>query len=155
MRTFPIAVFLAALVSAIPAATYAQNPKPGNHHMMKDWLMTIPDLNQDQKQKITDLENTAKGQTAPLLEQKKAIHKELATLWAADQVDRQALAEKQNELDGVHGKIKGVWTDFFLQLHDVLTPTQRAWVALHGPAAMHGHKGGTGMEMPGECNCGQ
>jgi Spy/CpxP family protein refolding chaperone len=147
------AVLLAGVLSATTSAVAAVDAGAhmGMHHAMKNTLMSIPNLSADQRQRITDLLNTAKNQTAPLKQQIMGDRKEMATLWAADNVDKQAIAAKQADLEGALGKAKNIWTDFFMQLHDVLTSPQRAWLALHGPG-MHDE---AGMGFGQECPCNQ
>lgn len=151
-RTLKAVILASSLAMAVPVAAQSEAPPmghPGMHHAMKDTLMSIPNLGADQRQRITDLLNNVKTQSAPLHEQIKTDRKELTTLWAADTIDKQALAAKQADLEGALGKVKTIWVDFFMQLHDVLTSPQRAWLALHGPG-MHDNAFGAGQNCP--CN---
>jgi Spy/CpxP family protein refolding chaperone len=136
----------AILLAGMSAPAFAQAPAGGgmgHRGMHGGGLSAIPDLTSDQKQKIADLRATAMQQAAPLHTQMAALRKDIKTLWAADPLDRQAIANKQAEVDGLHAQMKAIWSDFFLQLHDVLTPAQRTWLAQHGP----GKGGGTGFGM--------
>jgi len=71
-------------------------------------------------------------------------------------------------MEAIGHKLRGIWTDFHLQLHTVLTPEQRAKWAEHvgkgwhdgcgggmGHGGMHGGGMGGGMGgMGGGCPCG-
>jgi Spy/CpxP family protein refolding chaperone len=151
-RTLNAVLLTTALLTGLSTAALAEAPaNPGMHHAMKNTLMSIPNLTPEQRQKTTDLLNTAKTQTAPVRDQIVAARKEMATLWAADTLDKPAIAAKQGEIEGSLGKIKTIWADFFVQLHDVLTSSQRAWVTLHGPGM---HEGGD-FGMGANCQCNQ
>ncbi len=148
-KTLNATLLAAALLTGLSGIAWAGPGHMGMHHAMKNTLMSIPNLTAEQHQRISDLLNTAKNQTAPLHGQIVAARKEMATLWAADTVDKQTIAAKESEIEGALGKIKTVWADFFMQLHDILTSPQRAWVALHGPAMQDD------MGMGGNCSCNQ
>lgn len=121
---------------------------------VKTMLMSIPGLSADQKNRIAHLTNTAKMQTAPLHEQIAAARKNLARLWAADQLDKQVIAAKQADLDAAMAKVRVIWDDFFVQLHDVLTATQRSWLAARAPG-LHGSDTGSQLGVtPKDCLCG-
>lgn len=139
----------AILLAGISAPALAQAPAAGgvgHRGIHGGGLPAIPDLTQDQKQKIEALKATAMQQAAPLHEQIAALRKDLKTLWAADPLDRQAIASKQAEVDGVRAQMKPIWSNFFFQLHDILTPAQRAWLAEH-KHGKGGHAGGPGFGM--------
>jgi hypothetical protein len=53
-------------------------------------------------------------------------------------------------------KLRGVWAELFVQLHDALTSPQRAWLALHGPG-LHGNDAGPDLGVPPakDCPCDQ
>jgi Spy/CpxP family protein refolding chaperone len=122
---------------------------------VKTMLMSIPGLNADQKNRITHLTNTAKMQTAPLHEQIAAARKNLARLWSADELDKSAIASKHAELDGAMAKVRAIWDDFFVQLHDVLTTQQRSWLAARAPG-LHGSDAGAQLGVsPKGCLCGE
>ena len=136
----------AILAAGLSTAAFAQGPGGSGvgHHGLRGGFPPIPDLTADQKQQIANLKATAMQQAAPLREQMVALHKAIRALWSADTLGRQAIAAKQTEMDGLHAKVKAIWTDFFFQLHDVLTPAQRAWLAEHGPGK-GGRHGGAGF----------
>jgi Spy/CpxP family protein refolding chaperone len=138
----------AILLAGLSSPAFAQAPAGGGagHRGMHGGLPPIPDLTADQKQKIADLKTTAMQQSAPLHDQIAALRKDMQALWAADPLDRQAIASKQAAVDALHTQMKAIWSDFFFQLHDVLTPAQRAWLAQHGPGK-GGHLGGPGFGM--------
>ncbi len=124
----------AVLLAGISIPAFAQAPAGGGmgHRAMRGGgLPAIPDLTQDQKQKIEALKATAMQQAAPLREQIAALRTNMKALWAADPLDRQAIVSKQAEVEALRAQIKSIWTDFFFQLHDILTPSQRAWLAQH------------------------
>jgi len=124
-------------------------------HTMKNLLMSIPNLNSDQKNRVTHLTNMVRMQTAPLREQLTAIRSNMARLWAGDPVDKQAMSVKHEELLGVVAKMAAVWAAFFAQLHDVLTPAQRNWVAARGPG-FYGSDAGYDLGIvPKDCLCGE
>lgn len=151
-RTFSLTLLTAAaLLTGASTVAWAGGPAMGHHHAFKNTLMSIPNLSAEQKQKISDLLTTAKNQTAPLKEQIMAARKEVVTLWAEDNVDKQAITAKEGEIEGALAKVKPIWADFFMQLHDVLSSPQRAWLALHGPG-MHE---GADFGMDGNCECNQ
>lgn len=122
---------------------------------VKTLLTSIPGLSADQKNRITHLTNTAKMQTAPLHEQIAAVRKYLARLWSADELDKQTIASKQAELDAAMAKVRAIWDDFFVQLHDVLTAPQRTWLAARAPG-LHGSDAGAQLGVsPKGCLCGE
>jgi Spy/CpxP family protein refolding chaperone len=71
-----------------------------------------------------------------------------------DKPDKDAIVRKQAEMDSTRQKMRAIWTDFHLQMHDVLTPEQRTkWAEHFGGmnGKNHGmHGGGMGMGM---CPC--
>jgi len=91
-------------------------------------------------------------------------------LWLADKPDKNAIERKQSEMEAIGHKLRGIWTDFHLQLHAVLTPEQRAkwpstWAggrhgrgAGHGRGSRHGARRDAwrwhGRGMGGGCPCG-
>jgi hypothetical protein len=142
------------LAIASPNAAVAAGADVGQHGV-KTLLTSIPGLSADQKNRITHLTNTAKMQTAPLHEQIAAARKNLARLWSADELDKQSIASKQAELDGAMAKVRAIWDDFFVQLHDVLTTTQRSWLAARAPG-LHGSDAGAQLGVsPKGCVCGE
>jgi Spy/CpxP family protein refolding chaperone len=142
-RIFKVTAVIAMLLAS--TAAFAQGPGGFGmgHRGGKGGLPPIPDLTSDQKQKIADLKAAAVQQAAPIHEQIVVIRKAIRALWTADALDRATIASKQSELDGLVVKMKAIWTEFFLQLHDVLTPAQRTWLAQHGPGhfGKFGHHG--------------
>jgi Spy/CpxP family protein refolding chaperone len=116
------------LVAAFSVAWFPQSRAQAGNDVKKT-LLSIPGVTGEQKNRISDLTNVARMQSAPLREQVTACRKYIATLWAADAVDTQAIARKQGELDGAVNKLRTIWADLFLQLHDLLTPPQRTWLA--------------------------
>ena len=122
-------------------------------------------LSPEQKQKIEAFRVAAMKQAEPLRKEMQAKAAEMKQLWLADKPDKNAIERKQTEMEGIHHKLRGIWTDFHLQLHAVLTPEQRAKWAEHlgggpgmgggrgmGRGGMHG--GGMGGGMGGGCPCG-
>jgi Spy/CpxP family protein refolding chaperone len=156
IRTLNVAIMAVALLTGITTAR-AEPMGNGGHmwmgHHFKKALMTIPNLTTEQRQKVEDLLNTAKTQSAPLKDQILTARKELGALWAADTMDRSALTAKQGEIEGALAKLKPIWASFFIQLHDVLTSPQRAWLVLHGPGMHDGPN--MGMVPDHECPCNQ
>ncbi len=152
--TVSVALLTALLLVGMSIHAEAQGGPGGKG--VKNVLLSIPNLSAEQKTRITDLTNTAKNQTAPLKQQIAAARKDMAHLWAADELDKQAIAAKQGEVVGAMAKSRGVWSDFFVQLHDVLTSPQRAWLALHGPG-LQGNDAGSelGQAPAKECPCEQ
>jgi len=155
-RTSNYIALATILFAGASSAAWAQGPGGMGHPGFRGELPPIPDLTQDQKSKIAELKSTAMKQTAPLHDQIVLLHKAIHVLWAADNLDRAAIAAKQTEVDGVQAKVKGIWTDFFFQLHDVLTSAQRTWMAAHGPGKGRHHGGaGFGMGQGHECPCAE
>ena len=145
---------IVGLATASPNAAGVARAEVGQHGV-KTLLTSIPGLSADQKNRITHLTNTAKMQTAPLHEQIAAARKNLARLWSADELDKQAIAAKQAELDGAMAKVRAIWDDFFVQLHDVLTTMQRSWLAARAPG-LHGSDAGAQLGVsPKGCLCGE
>lgn len=138
----------AVLLAGISTVAFAQGSAwaGGGHRGMGGGLPPIPDLTQEQKQKITDLKTTAMQQSVPFHLQMATLRTDIQALWAADPLDRQAITSKQAQVDGLHQQMTAIWREFFFQLHDVLTPAQRAWLAQHGPGK-GGHRGGPGAGM--------
>jgi Spy/CpxP family protein refolding chaperone len=121
----------------------------GAHRRLSKVLMAIPSLTADQKARVLGLANTGRLKSAPFREQQSNARKAMASLWAADTVDQAAVARKQAELDGVAAKITALWTEVFLQLHDVLTAPQRAWLASRGSGVYGAYAGpDTGQGCP-------
>lgn len=144
-------VGMLGLLAAAPDRLEAAAP---NRHSVKSLLLAIPNLTSDQKNRIAHLTNTVRMQTAPLREQIAALRRDMARLWAGDPVDAHATSVKQSELLGVLAKMYTVWADFFAQLHDVLTPPQRAWLALRAPG-LYGSDAGAdlGIAPAKDCLC--
>ncbi len=133
----------------------AQVAAAGGRSGTKNVLLSIPSLTADQKNRIAHLTNTVKMQTAPLREQLAAVRKDIARLWAADTVDKPAMSAKQDELVVVLAKIRTLWSDFFAQLHDVLTAPQRTWLAAQRPS-LYGSDAGPDLGLaPKECAGGE
>jgi Spy/CpxP family protein refolding chaperone len=149
-------VCMAGIMGLAMAVWGPADAAAGTGRGMKNVLMSIPNLNADQKSRITHLTNTVKMQTAPLGEQIWAARKNMARLWAAEPLDKQMMSAKQGELDGAMTKVRTLWADFFVQLHDVLTPPQRAWLAARAPG-LYGSDAGPdlGMAPPRDCPCGE
>ena len=122
--TAPALLLAAAMAVAWPPPSRAQA-----HNDVKKMLLSIPGVTSEQKKRMTDLTNVARMRSAPLREQVTACRKYIATLWAADNVDKQAIARKQGELDGAVAKLRAIWANLFVQLHDLLTSSQRTWLA--------------------------
>ncbi len=137
---------MTAVTAMLLVSTGAFAQGPGGfgmgHRGGKGGLPPIPDLTPDQKQKIADLKAMAMQQAAPIHEQIVVIRTAIRALWTAAALDRGTIASKQSELDGLVVKVKAIWSEFFFQLHDVLTPAQRTWLAQHGP----GHFGKSGRQ---------
>jgi Spy/CpxP family protein refolding chaperone len=129
-------------------------PAGGGQRGARNLLMTIPNLSADAKTRIAHLTNTANMQTAPLRVQIGAIRKDLARLWAAEEPDKQTIASKRAELEGAMAKVRAIWADFFMQLHDVLTAPQRAWLAARAPG-LHGSDAGPDLGLSPMCPCGE
>ena len=122
-------------------------------------------LSPEQRQKIEAFREAAMKQAEPLRLEMQAKAAEMKQLWLADKPDKTAIERKQTEMEAIGHKLRGIWTDFHLQLHAVLTPEQRAKWAEHmgsgpgmgggrgmGRGGMHG--GGMGGGMGGGCPCG-
>ena len=144
IATFKVRAVIAVLLAGISNSAFAQNPT--RDHAERSWnkgaLPPIPDLTQDQKQKIADLKAATTQQAAPIRGQIVTLRNDIRALWTADVLDRGAITAKQADMAALVAKIKGVWTDFLFQLHDVLTPAQRTWLTQHGPGNF-GHHGET------------
>jgi Spy/CpxP family protein refolding chaperone len=143
IKTFKQRAVIALLLAGFSTSVFAQSPMPDGawHGRGKGGMPPIPGLTQDQKQKIADLKTATTQQAAPIREQIVTVRKAIRALWTADTLDRSAIAAKRAEQDALVAKIKGLWTEFFFQLHGVLTPAQRSWLAQHGPGSF-GHDGG-------------
>ena len=142
VNTFKAKAVIGILLAGLSATAFAQGPMHAHAgHGGKGGMPPIPGLTQDQKQKIADLKTATMQQTAPIREQIVTLRKDIHALWAADVLDRSAIAAKQADMNTLVVKIKGLWTEFFFQLHGVLTPAQRSWLAQHGPGSF-GHDGG-------------
>jgi Spy/CpxP family protein refolding chaperone len=126
----------------------------GGQRGTRNVLLSIPGLNADQKSRITHLTNTAKLQTAPLREQIAAARKNLVRLWSAEPLDKQSMDSKRRELDGAMDKVRAIWADFVVQLHDVLTGPQREWLSVRAPGLLGNDAGPDLGVAPGrQCPC--
>jgi zinc resistance-associated protein len=164
MRTRAKIVGIATvLVAGMTASAWAQGrgPMSGNPDAHFAQLKLSP----EQKQKAGAFREAAMKQAAPLRLEMQAKAAEMKLLWLADKPDKNAIERKQSEMEAIGHKLRGIWTDFHLQLHAVLTPEQRAKWAEHmgggpgmgggrgmGRGGMHG--GGMGGGMGGGCPCG-
>lgn len=150
-----------AAVLLVGAPAWAQNNKGMQNNkggMMKanhNGAMAALNLTPDQKQKIDAMKEAAMKQTEPLRKEMQTKMAEMRGLWLADKPDKEAIVRKQAEMDSTRQKMRAIWTDFHLQMHDVLTPEQRAKWGEHFDSTngkgkgMHG-----GMEMGmGMCPC--
>jgi Spy/CpxP family protein refolding chaperone len=149
-------VWMAGIMGLAMAVWSSAKAVAGPGRAMKSVLMSIPNLTGDQKSRIAHLTNTVRMQTAPLREQIWAARKNMARLWTAEQLDKQMMSAKQGELDGAMAKVRALWADFFVQLHDVLTSPQRMWLAARAPG-LYGSDAGPdlGMAPPRDCPCGE
>jgi Spy/CpxP family protein refolding chaperone len=133
-------------------------------------------LSPEQKQKVATFREAAMKQAEPMRKEMQAKAAEMKQLWLTDKPDKNAIERKQSEMEAIGHKLRGIWTDFHLQLHTVLTPEQRAKWAEHvgkGPGMMGGgggmghgggmgggmghggmHGGGMGGGMGDGCPCG-
>jgi zinc resistance-associated protein len=126
-------------------------------------------LSPEQKQKVATFREAAMKQAEPMRKEMQAKAAEMKQLWLTDKPDKNAIERKQSEMEAIGHKLRGIWTDFHLQLHTVLTPEQRAKWAEHvgkgpgmmggsgmGHGGMHGgmHGGGMGGGMGDGCPCG-
>ena len=118
-------------------------------------------LTPEQQGKIAELKAAAMPKAAPMRAELQSKLVEIRKLFAVDTPDRQAILAKQTETEPIHRKLREVWTDFALQVHDVLTPQQRAMWAetgwgmgpgmglgpgmVGGPGMGRGHRGGRGL----------
>jgi Spy/CpxP family protein refolding chaperone len=166
MRTRTKIVGIATvLLAGMTASAWAQGrgPMSGN----PDAHFAQLKLSSEQKQKVQAFREAAMKQAEPLRKEVQAKAAEMKQLWLADKPDKTAIERKQTEMEGIHHKLRGIWTDFHLQLHAVLTPEQRAKWAEHmggGPGMGMGggrgmgrggmHDGGMGGGMGGGCPCG-
>ncbi len=138
------------------AAASAKAARPARGEpLARNVLMSVPNLTADQRSRITHLLGTTKIQTAPVRQQIAGIRRDLARLWSADQPDQTAIAVKRGELEGSMAKVHAIWNEFFAQLHDVLTSSQRNWLASHAPG-LHGSDPGRELgEGATDCSCGE
>jgi len=158
---------LAALL-LVGAPAWAQNNKGGMNNnkggMMKgnhNAAMAALNLTPEQKQKIDALKDAAMKQSEPLRKEMQSKMAEMKGLWMVDKPDKEAIGRKQAEMDSTRQKLRAIWTDFHLQMHDVLTPEQRAKWAEHfggmmgkGQGMHNGMHGGMGEGMGmGMCPC--
>jgi Spy/CpxP family protein refolding chaperone len=153
---------LAALLVGAPTAAWAQNKgdmqkgdMQGKGDMMKgnhNGAMAALKLTPDQKQKLETMKDAAMKQAEPLRKEMQTKMSEMKGLWLADKPDRDAIVRKQAEMDSTKQKLRTIWTDFHLQMHDVLTPEQRMkWADHFGSMMAKGHgMHGNGMGM---CPC--
>lgn len=164
MRTRTKIVGIATvLLAGMTASAWAQGrgPMSGNPDAHFAQLKLSP----EQKQKVQAFREAAMKQAEPLRKEMQAKAAEMKQLWLADKPDKNAIERKQAEMEAIGHKLRGIWTDFHLQLHAVLTPEQRAKWAEHmgggpgmgggrgmGRGGMHG--GGMGGGMGGGCPCG-
>lgn len=115
-------------------------------------VFAIPGLTSEQKTRVTDLASVARMRSAPLREQVSAARRYIASLWAADALDKEAIARKQAELDGAVAKLRGIWGEFFTELHDLLKTEQRSWLALRSPGIQID---AVGESATADCPCNQ
>jgi len=147
--TAPVVLLAAAFSFAWLSQSRAQAGNNGND--IKKMLLGIPGVTSEQKKRISDLTNAARMQSAPLREQVTACRRYIATLWAADAVDKQAIARKQTELDGAVAKLRAIWGELFIGLHDILTSPQRTWLAARA-ANLYSDVGGEWTAVS-DCRC--
>jgi Spy/CpxP family protein refolding chaperone len=147
------------LLAGMTAGAWAQGrgPMSGNPDAHFAQLKLSP----EQKQKVQAFREAAMKQAEPVRKEMQAKAAEMKQLWLADKPDKNAIERKQVEMEAIGHKLRGIWTDFHLQLHAVLTPEQRAKWAEHmgGGSGMGGGRGmgRGGMHgggMGGGCPCG-
>lgn len=101
--------------------------------------MAALNLTAEQREQIHQLREAAIRQSEPLRAPMAQKQDELRALWRADQPDRNAIAQKQAEIDTLHIQQRTIWMDFRLQVHGLLTPEQRSqWGDWGGPGRGHG-----------------
>lgn len=97
------------------------------------------DLTAEQREQIHQLREAAIRQSEPLRAPMAQKQDELRLLWRADPLDRNAIAQKQAEIDTLHIQQRAIWMDFRFQVHGLLTPEQRSrWAGWDGPGRGHG-----------------
>ena len=124
-----------AAVSASPSVHLSAVSTKGQ--TVGNVLMAIPNLTAEQRKRITDLVNVARMRSAPFRQELFTARRELARVWAADKLDQQFIMRKEAAVGQAAGKAKLVWNELFVQLHDLLSSSQRRWLALHG-AGLYG-----------------
>ncbi len=159
MRTTTTIIGIAAFVLAgLSADAMAQGRGPRGGGPGRGFAAL--DLSAQQRQQIDQFREAATKLAEPLQAQMETKLTELRQLWHADRPDRGAILRKHAELNAIREKEQGIWIDFRLQAHSVLTPEQRAkWADRagggpgfgggfgrgHGRGFMRGGAGGGGF----------
>ena len=157
MRATKLVGIATVLLAGMTASAWAQghgmmNGKPGAH-------LAQLKLTPEQKKMVEAFREAAMKQAEPLRMEMQTKAAEMKQLWLADKPNKADIERKQTEVESVAHKLRGIWTDFHLQLHAVLTPEQRAkWAEQMGsgpgmgggPGKGHGgmHGGGMGDGCP-------
>jgi Spy/CpxP family protein refolding chaperone len=123
---------------ALSGEVMAQGRGPG--HGGQGRGLAALNLTAQQRQQIDQLREVAAKQSEPLRAQMAQKRDELRVLWRVDQPDKNAIKQKQAEMDGLRVQQHAIWTDFRFQVHGVLTPEQRSkWADWGGPGMGRGH----------------
>ncbi len=117
------------------------------------------DLTEEQREMIMALKDEHKQSVEPYREEMKAQRDELRELWAADNPDRDAILDLEDEMTDTRSKLRVAKTDFKLSVIDQLTPDQRAEMTeilesreSGKERGRRGGRGGRGGER-GRCGC--
>jgi Spy/CpxP family protein refolding chaperone len=109
-------------------------------------LLRRLDLTAAQNKEVMRLREELRAKVSPIREQLATKHAELWTLWKAATPDRAAMLAKEGEMAPLRRQMREARIDFWLGLHHVLTPEQRAKLSEGKPHGMG--RGMGGMHCP-------
>lgn len=132
-RTAVVALVLAAgaltagWLHAQPAASDAPAPQPGDcpRHMGAAGPMMMPELSDEQLQKMDNLRIAHLKEVLPLRTDLEIREMELAALWRAEKLDAAKVVAKVKEISELRGRLELARVNHAIARYNVLTPEQR------------------------------
>ena len=128
---------IGAIASALALsglAAQAQGPHRGGHGMgmegeHAEFMLNAADATDAQRSQVKAIMQAAHADLKPLMMQERDLHKQAAALFAAPQIDANAIESLRQQSSAVHEQISKRMSQAMIAAANVLTPAQRAALA--------------------------